>query len=384
MSIAISRAATHILIGALAIIAMLYGGLSLCKPDSRVAFKNLIHKSGIAFFIGGCAMSLFASGDIMVSLKKIGILLYYFMPLLFVEIFVYSKNQLERLCNMIAASVIVGGAYAIFQGLQGVKRAKGFVGIMDLGGVLGMVVPMVGILAWRAYQNEERKMTVLYTVAFVIGVGALLANGTRINWIGTFCAFLWFIWKYFKHFSIKQGLIIGSTLIFGIFMVALMDNYLVERFFHIFTISEDPSNYKRVDMWGYGLGVFWQHPWFGIGYGVLPALVFNEFHHMADVSGNGDYGHVHSTYIQLLAETGVVGFVSYFIFLFCYILKPYFSYCLQNRTYWDSILIVILISFSVNGLTDYTLGIGPIVYAFLVTTGICLKGMKLEMEKSAN
>lgn len=376
-SMAVSRAAVHTSIALLTVLFLVFAVRRLVNKNLP---ENFIGQSvpmrGLLIFLMGMGISLLASANVLVSLRTIVTFTYYFLPLFFVDAFIRNKEQLLRLCQALAASVILGGGVAAYQGFfQGVNRAKGFVGVMDLGGALGLAVPTLAILGVWAYREGNVKSGTLWTLAAMVGIAGLFANGTRINWIEVAVAIPVFVLLNFKRLS-KGQLVALSVFLLGIAAVVVGNDAFLMRVQSMANISTDASNYKRIEMWGYGIDVFLQHPVIGVGIGVLPKLAFDALEHIDYVMTDGSYGHIHSVCIQLLAETGVIGLLSYFLFLFYTFIRPW-KISNDAQQPWASILIVLLISFFINGMTDHILGIGTIVYAFSILTAICLRGMRL-------
>lgn len=57
----------------------------------------------------------------------------------------------------------------------------------------------------------------------------------------------------------------------------------------------------RLQLWEFGLQIFWEHPFLGTGYGTYPKGL--------------EGGHFHNVFIELLVTTGVVGTLTYVAFL---------------------------------------------------------------------
>lgn len=103
--------------------------------------------------------------------------------------------------------------------------------------------------------------------------------------------------SFFKN-SIKiLFLIFAVFLIFKIFSDNMIVRYIIARFDTAF--SDGGSG--RVVLWKKAFEIFSEKPFFGVGINKLHTYLGNV--------------HVHNTYLQVLGETGLIGFIIYMIFM---------------------------------------------------------------------
>ena len=82
----------------------------------------------------------------------------------------------------------------------------------------------------------------------------------------------------------------------------------------ISNISTDASNLERINRWNSAMRMFYEKPWFGWGPGTyqFKYAPFQHSNEMTTISTNaGDRGNSHSEYIGPLAESGVLGCVTF-------------------------------------------------------------------------
>lgn len=113
-----------------------------------------------------------------------------------------------------------------------------------------------------------------------------------------------------NHQPIKQ-----LKLVLGSLFTVLLGTYILVTFmkFDLYGILEarmnDFSNdggSGRLDLWGRALDVFASHPWTGIGANNF--LDYNQ-------SQFGDTLHVHNTFLEILAESGIIGILCFLLFI---------------------------------------------------------------------
>lgn len=175
----------------------------------------------------------------------------------------------------------------------------------------GMILAIfVGVL-FSMYLNCNNKLKKSYFILLIIGIGALFLTAKRAHIVFSLAAML-IEYFYFnenaKHTRIFKliGIIIAGLalfLIIGQFIPSIKS--VVERFIE----SQEEGNLlnNRDTFYAYAILLFYRSPIFGNGWG--------SFKYSREATF-GDYNNAHNVFMQLLAETGIVGtllFISFFI-----------------------------------------------------------------------
>ncbi|MBK5284164.1 MAG: O-antigen ligase family protein, partial [Bacteroidia bacterium] len=190
---------------------------------------------------------------------------------------------------------------------------------------LAMFIPLLLALSFdKAYSGTIRFYTF---ILFLVFVGALVLSYTRAAWMGIAAAAVFLI---FLKLKIRFRTLLIATACAG----ALAYIYRTELFLtlkknksnsstdlavHIKSISNvstDASNKERINRWKSALRMFEERPFFGWGPGTYqfkyaPYQLRTE---KTTISTNaGNRGNAHSEYIGPLAESGVLGSLSFLL-----------------------------------------------------------------------
>jgi len=166
---------------------------------------------------------------------------------------------------------------------------------------------------------------------------ALILSGTRAVWVGMILPFLAVLIAYGKNVqkNLAKKFLWPFVIIFMLFAISPIFNkalnYLrVEKFQENFLIRassiynlKETSNRGRIDMWQNSSLYFLTHPW-GVGFSNF-IVSFNQIENGQNYADVGEkvnlvynlpakYISAHSLYLQILVETGLVGFLLFAAF----------------------------------------------------------------------
>lgn len=178
------------------------------------------------------------------------------------------------------------------------------VGITGQPGVIAMYMMVLSAYFFAKSVKEKKKM--LYIAGYCLSISFIFLTTKRAASLFSIITSLIMLLLYWKgKMSNKKYL----RVIF-IFLFIAISFYLLNSQFDIFqkilsknrnlTIENDVSN-GRLKMWQQALSLFWDSPIFGIG--------LKKYYKMTGFD-------VHNTYIQILTETGIIGFLFFAIFIY--------------------------------------------------------------------
>jgi O-antigen ligase len=158
---------------------------------------------------------------------------------------------------------------------------------------LAMAVVWGIVWAWLVGKAEKKKLVRIFLiVCFVLYFLAILFCGSRGAVVGAGAIALVALAK-----SRRKMMAIFLVLIFGLGVWLILPQASKERFQHAWQ-GDDANANSRLEFWSIGIDMWEHNPVFGIGPGLF--VWENPLHFVS-----------HSTYIQVLAESGLVGTVSW-------------------------------------------------------------------------
>lgn len=191
------------------------------------------------------------------------------------------------------------------------------------GAALAMFFPALIAFTFRSgYNSNVRMIAAILLVVFTI---ALILSFTRAAWVSLAGALMLYGILYFR---IKWQYIVG-VVVLGVLYVAISwtdivmnleqnrqdtSDDLAEHISSISNISTDASNLERLNRWNSAFRMFQERPVLGFGPGTY-SFMYAPYQLSSEktiISTNaGDMGNAHSEYIGPLAESGVLGMLSF-------------------------------------------------------------------------
>ncbi len=196
------------------------------------------------------------------------------------------------------------------------------------GAVLAMFLPvMIGLAFTRKYKPYVK---VIIWAIIVILLIAIILSYTRATWVSLVIALGFFILLLlkarFRFVMLLLGMAITVFLIFRVdIMLKLEENRqdssanISEHIKSISNVTSDASNLERLNRWYCAFRMFKQKPVFGWGPGtyMFQYAPFQFSYEKTIISTNaGDLGNAHSEYIGPLAESGLLGSLSFLMIVF--------------------------------------------------------------------
>lgn len=188
---------------------------------------------------------------------------------------------------------------------------------------LALFIGMVLFLSF--YVKDKISKQVFYSGIFLMVIAILLtlSRGAYVAFITTILfyamkaafnfKFLYLlqnfkkqiIFKKILHYKFKLLTFIFVVLVFLSLLIAL--NPAIQRLADTFSFN-DNSRLSRIDLWQKSFAVFKENPLFGVGLGSFPIYIEPDKDARAPVNA-------HNTYLEIMAELGLVGFIAFLLTL---------------------------------------------------------------------
>jgi O-antigen ligase len=270
----------------------------------------------------------------MVSLKFLLARLWFVIPFYFVISQLFKEIRNVRIFIWLYTVPLIGViGFTLYQhSLWGFAEEPGHWVMTPFyndhtayGAVLAMYIPiLLGLAFNRNYTRTSRLFSVL---AFVILMVAIFFSYTRAAWLSLAAAFGLFVLVYFK---VKlRVVLIGFATIIGLFFAFQTQIFqkmeknkqdsssdIVEHIQSMSNISSDASNLERINRWNSAFRMFHERPVVGWGPGTYQFIYapFQNSKERTIISTNaGDKGNAHSEYIGPMAESGILGLLSFLL-----------------------------------------------------------------------
>lgn len=228
---------------------------------------------------------------------------------------VERPDQLERLAVFASLGLTAVSAYGIIQGIQGVKVNPSYVDLTVNEGmpgrifsvfenpnafaeVLAMLIPLAVALMLGSKRWSGRALGFF---SAGLGVVAIFMTYGRASWIGLAAAALLFVFLWNR--KLLPGLIL-----LGLVAVPLLPSSIFNRILTIFN-TKDTSTTSRFPLYEAALRLLKARPLLPAGLGtdaVRQAVKDLNLYH-----GVAPFVHAHDVYLQVWAETGLLGILSF-------------------------------------------------------------------------
>jgi len=316
---------------ALVLLGVLVAELMVSKR--RTVYVNLRSLQFYGFFMLSVSLSTLMAVDTWFAVKGIVSFILQYGFLLIICAIVANQRQLRIATTIWIILGILSAALAFVQlwgyltcnedlllnlalnvaktdypyGMDRTYRARAFWGDPNnYGGFLLCSIPLLLSKTIDAWQSKRRYRWGL-VVASLIGVSGLILSWSRSSLLGLAVAMLVLIFEWRKFLKAKKFLyllllVVVLTLMVG--MVIWNIPYLREAATDRFTLERESGMGGRFDLYGIAFDVFMRSPILGSGPNSF------GFIYARDYGGETGWG-VHSFFLQLLTDVGLLGFSAY-------------------------------------------------------------------------
>lgn len=308
---------------------------------------------------------IFFSDDLVAAVRRYWRFASRMIPLIITLAFIKNSRQIKILVAIIILSVTISNIYAIWQGVHGNFRALAFgKDAMDLAGFLVQWLPVMFILSIDKQWCNQRKYIIC---ALILGCAAILFNGTRGAWLALAIIIPLVAFLYYN----EKKKVIGYGLV-AIFALGIIVHSVPELNSRVATLTDKSfqSNTERILMWKSAWKMFTDHPLTGVGLGTYAHKYQTEY--ISPMALEPYQGHAHNNFLQMLAETGIIGFIS-----FCYMFGSLLYYSVkdwqQSHDPGSLMFFAATCGIILQGLTEVTFGNRIVMTLYFFTMGLYLQ-----------
>ena len=273
----------------------------------------------------------------------------------FVTIAAFIKRR-DYLINMLTVFLAVSSVECLFTLVQVLKHTKpdgrgwGFGGNpLTLGGIMCMLLPVaLVILMDSGFERRLNKAASLAVVSILVG---LLCNKSRGAWLTDMVVVPIATFRYLKQNGKYLAVVLAVFLGIAGFMAG--SPQYVQRVQSITNITTDRSNVDRIWVWKSAKDMVKDHPATGIGLGRFRERYQADYKYVQE---SQNLTHAHNNFMQVSAESGIVGLSGFLYFIGYYLYRSLRNYR-NNRNPYDILVFVTIFGYlCLFGLIDYSLG----------------------------
>jgi O-antigen ligase len=283
---------------------------------------NELNKYFLLFVL--CCFPSFLNYNNPITYLSVIRLLVFFLVYLVVSVSSTNLEKINKIFNVFIVMSVLNGLTVIYFALLTGKRVYGFSGIMYVDYVgIGLTLCLIKIL----YSDRFK---IMWITAFIIQLLALIFTQTRNAWITSGLILLCIIFQFiFFNKKLKIAAIKKVILSFSILLIVLLVTFQAGRL--------NPTTYERLSsgkpnsdnelrintfvtrvfIWNTAWNAFKSNPVIGVGlynfkfvsrqYNTIDPVLYKLF--VEKVSP-------HETFLEILCETGIIGFMGFSFFLF--------------------------------------------------------------------
>lgn len=310
------------------LILYLCAGILSLRDIFKFKFTGLwvrSYKPVIIFFIT-LIISCFFSLDPLYSQELIFNRYLFYLAVFFIgcSLAKSRRSLILLVCSIILSSLIIGtGCLWDKVSLNQPRLLTSFHMSTHITNYLVLYMPLLFSIALFT-KNKYLKIA-LIAVLILLSV-PLIFIFSRATWIA--CIISLILVSYLK--SVKSLIVMLTLLILaGFLMPASVKNRAVT--------FADASTSARLELWDRGIGMFKSSPVTGVGVGMFEKSMYEQKYKISwDTSTV--LLHAHNTYIEVLAETGLLGFLA-FIYIFAGFFVMFFRVVNKNLNVFDKAII---------------------------------------------
>lgn len=355
--------------------------LVFCAYANKRDYVNLDVKGlplSFVFFVATTVAGVILSRNRADSIRIFAFFLTSFIICVAIKSIAGNKTARRKIMAFMYFATIVTSIVAVVQGIIGVEADASLTDLTlnkDMPGrvfstlgnpnnfaeFLVMFLPFSFVFALTSKKAKQRALRLVF---LALPVAALLLTYSRSGWLAFALSVIVFIVLYNKR-------LIPLLIVAGIVLVPFLPESIMSRILTIGNLQDSSSSY-RIDIWAGCVDMlrdFWVTG-VGLGPGAFTSVYPPYSYGVTNIAP-----HSHMQFMEMLIETGIVGFASYIWFMFELVRRSciYSKKCIDKETRFVGIACASSISALILvGLFEYCWFYPRVMFAFFVCAGIAL------------
>lgn len=356
-------------------------GKAVKKPTISIVPLSLI------IFIVSIVCAVLISPTVLDSIRTS---LFFFAAIVFMAVVwmtVDDENSLRVTIGALVSGLFIMCLYAIFQKITGVEVDPLLTDVSNNEGMPGRVYATVGnpnnfaeiivmivpFVYGLFFSTDSAKKKCILGAVLIACVMALAMSYSRSGYVAFAIATVVFVLIY-------DWRLIIPLLCLGVLCIPLIPQTVINRIFTIGSL-EDTSNAYRIYLWEGARGMVKDYFVSGVGIGTE---AFTSVYTGYAFSSAAKAPHSHMLYLELLIELGVVGIVSFMVYMLSSIRKGFSVVKKTNKTLLCTIAAAIsaFCGISFTACVEYIWFYPRVMFVFWIVVGVLMAAIKLAKKHS--
>ena len=310
--------------------------------------------------------------------------------LLYTYIYFLQRNlslASSKYLKVLSVAVIIVGVVSFLQFFWGVDitrkrdilaqfgafyRASGFFNHpLTFAYSIGMVGLISGSFSLYFLKNKQRDLLALLvhasTLASAVGLVVCLSRGAWAAGLVAGLGLVFLVRRKWAYGAAVAAVAAGVVLYFT-------NSTIQARFQSLTTIEKNESNRLRTVLWRANWEIFKDYPLVGVGLSKNRDYL-KDYYSKMNIEGETIVSHAHNNYLQILAGTGILGFVFYMGFCGMFLIKSFrlWSYFSDDRWFLKYLSLGIFgaqVFFHLGGLTQCNFTDGEVNHQLVFLWGL--------------
>jgi len=337
-----------------------------------------------AFLMVSILSALFAI-NVYQGFRGVWDIFRYFAVFLIIINNIDSERKIRLLVAIFLVSISIGCIWGIYESLQSPTQYLAQLRIHSLGHqnhTATYLLIMFAIALGFLINFQSSTIVKLINLYFLILIGiSIILTDSRTAFVTFFVMFLAFIFVIKKWKILTIGVIVLLSSLLGLYTFSsfsknrTFSQAVIAGYKGILSPTEDPFVQQRLRLWKKTLNIIAKNPVLGVG-------VRNFDLTMISKQGEGP-SHAHNLFLNIGAEMGILGLMTFLSWLFCYIYTWAKSKARLVNDLDKALWLAVLGSFItiiISGLATTTLHTESAI-AFTSIVGLLLSSLKIKAVK---